>query len=149
MIIEKTIKINAQAWAFWNALSSAKFIIERGGYYDCNWIANSQINWIANGEPGNFYGKLLQIKKMQYLSYLKYDGRLHHKVMALVCYQISSGTNDLVIKLSADLIQNSDKKEEELQSKWLDTHLTRLVALAEKIQLRVPSVSVKHNKSIL
>jgi len=135
MIREKTIEINSPAWAFWDAICSPKFNQERGGHYQCNWIPNSQLNWLSDDEQGNFCGKILQVKKMEYLSFIKYDNFQHNRVIALVSYQIRPYFNHITVKLSTNILQSNNVDDQERQTQWLTKHLIKIALLAQKIAL--------------
>lgn len=141
MIIEKIIEIDAPDWAFWSALCSTGYQLERGGYYACNWIANSSINWIAS-DGIQTHGKLLQIKEMQYLSYLRFDIEKRSQVVALVSYQIRKLGENTIVKLSTDVIKRCDAIEIYAHKMWLDRHLLKLNGLAQKIKLQ--NMSIQH-----
>jgi len=141
MVIEKIIETDAPDWAFWSALCCKGYQLERGGYYACNWVTNSSINWIAS-DGIQSHGKLLQIKEMQYLSYLRFDNEKRNQVVALVSYQIKKLGENSIVKVSTDLIKHCGAIEIHVQKMWLDKHLLKLINLAQKIKLQ--HMNVQH-----
>lgn len=135
MVIERTIKINVPDWAFWQALILTGLDEERGGHYECDWTANGRINWISENGLGCFYGKILQISKMRYLSFIKYDNRPNQQVISLITYNMLAYNGDLVVKFTSDFLKANMTQGQNTEADWLEIHLLKLANIAKKIQL--------------
>ncbi|GGE41384.1 hypothetical protein EV200_101657 [Pedobacter psychrotolerans] len=134
MLIETTLTINVPSWAFWKALITKEFVDDRGGYFQCDWAPNSPINWITDKCDDQFCGKVLQVQKLSYLSYIKYQSAVHHQVHALVSYQIWCSNTQISVKVREDLMQNASRAEIAQHVKWLNQHLRKLAVISTKIK---------------